>query len=172
MAIEKVNEQIDLEIEPNSAVEISGPIREGDALMLDDGSAIVNPVEDTSMEGAFNANLADLIPDDELESLAGGLISDYEYDKDARADWLKTYTDGLDLLGFKYEDRSKPFAGATGVTHPLLAETVTQFQAQAYKELLPPEGPIRTQIVGEINPEIEQQAQRVKEFMNLSLIHI
>ena len=66
MAIEKVNEEIDLEIEPNSSVEISGPIREGDALMLDDGSAIVNPMEDTSMQGAFNANLAELIPDDEL----------------------------------------------------------------------------------------------------------
>ena len=169
MAIEKVNEEIDLEIAPDSAQEISTPMMEGDAMMLGDGSAIVNPAEDTSMEGAFNANLAELIPDDELESMAGGLINDYEYDKDARADWLKTYTDGLDLLGFKYEDRSKPFAGATGVTHPLLAETVTQFQAQAYKELLPPEGPIRTQIVGEINPEIEQQSQRVKEFMNYQI---
>jgi hypothetical protein len=152
MAIEKVNEEIDLEIAPDSAQEITTPMMEGDAMMLDDGSAIVNPVEDTSLEGAFNANLAELIPDDELESLGWWSDeSDYEYDKDARGDWLKTYTDGLDLLGFKYEDRSKPFAGATGVTHPLLAETVTQFQAQAYKELLPPEGPIRTQIVGEIN---------------------
>jgi hypothetical protein len=133
MAIEKVNEEINLEIAPDSAQEITTPMMEGDAMMLDDGSAIVNPVEDTSLQGAFNANLAELIPDDELESLAGALINDYEYDKDARGDWLKTYTDGLDLLGFKYEDRSKPFAGATGVTHPLLAETVTQFQAQAYK---------------------------------------
>ena len=142
---------------------------DGDAMMLEDGSAIVNPMEDTSLEGAFNANLAELIPDDELTALANDLVSDYEYDKDARGDWLKTYTEGLDLLGFKYEVRSKPFAGATGVTHPLLAETVTQFQAQAYKELLPPEGPIRTQIVGEITPEIEQQSQRVKEFMNYQI---
>ena len=169
MAIEKVNEEINLEIAPDSAQEITTPMMEGDAMMLEDGSAIVNPVEDTSEQGAFNANLAELIPDDELESLAGGLIADYEYDKDARDDWLKTYTEGLDLLGFKYEDRSKPFAGASGVTHPLLAETVTQFQAQAYKELLPPEGPIRTQIVGEINPAIEEQAQRVKEFMNYQI---
>ena len=169
MAIEKVNEEINLEIEPNSAQEIDAPMMEGDALMLEDGSAIVNPAEDTTDQGAFNANLADLIPEDELQSLASGLMKDYEYDKDARADWLKAYTDGLDLLGFKYEDRSKPFAGASGVTHPLLAETVTQFQAQAYKELLPPEGPIRTQIVGEINPEIEQQSQRVKEFMNYQI---
>jgi hypothetical protein len=171
MAIEKVNEEIDLEIEPNSAQEIDAPVMEGDAMILDDGSAIVNPAEDTTDQGAFNANLANLIPDDELQSLAAGLMKDYEYDKDARADWLKSYTDGLDLLGFKYEDRSKPFAGASGVTHPLLAETVTQFQAQAYKELLPPEGPVRTQIVGEITPQTEEQAQRVKEFMNYQITY-
>ncbi len=171
MAIEKNNpdDQIDIKIEPDSAREIQQPLMEGDAMILDDGSAIVNPAEDTSEQGAFNANLAELITEDELESLAAGLMSDYEYDKDARADWLKSYTDGLDLLGFKYEDRSKPFAGASGVTHPLLAETVTQFQAQAYKELLPPEGPVRTQIVGEINPQVEEQAQRVKEFMNYQI---
>jgi len=170
MAIEKNNpELIDLEIEQGVEQEITSPMMDGDALMLDDGSAIVNPAEDTSMEGAFNANLAELIPDDELTALANELTSDYEYDKDARSDWLKTYTDGLDLLGFKYEDRTKPFAGATGVTHPLLAETVTQFQAQAYKELLPPEGPIRTQIVGEITPQVEEQSQRVKEFMNYQI---
>ena len=170
MAIEKNNpELIDLEIEQGSEQEITSPMMDGDAMMLEDGSAIVNPEPDTSEEGAFNANLAELIPDDELSTLANELISDYEYDKDARGDWLKTYTDGLDLLGFKYEERSKPFAGASGVTHPLLAETVTQFQAQAYKELLPPEGPIRTQIVGEITPEIEEQSQRVKEFMNYQI---
>ncbi len=169
MAIEKENELIDLEIQPNSEQEISVPGVEDNAIMLEDGSAIVNPLEDTSEQGAFNANLAELIPDDELESLASGLVGDYEYDKDARNEWLKTYTDGLDLLGFKYEDRSKPFAGATGVTHPLLAETVTQFQAQAYKELLPPEGPVRTQIVGEVTPETEEQSQRVKEYMNYQI---
>ena len=169
MAIEKENELIDLEIQPNSEQEISVPGVEDNAIMLDDGSAIVNPLEDTSEQGAFNANLAELIPDDELESLASGLVGDYEYDKDARNEWLKTYTDGLDLLGFKYEDRSRPFAGATGVTHPLLAETVTQFQAQAYKELLPPEGPVRTQIVGEVTPETEEQSQRVKEYMNYQI---
>ena len=169
MAIERENAPIDLEIEPNSAQEIDAPVMEGDAMILDDGSAIVNPAEDTTDQGAFNANLADLVPEDELQSLASGLMKDYEYDKDARADWLKTYTDGLDLLGFQYEDRSKPFAGASGVTHPLLAETVTQFQAQAYKELLPPEGPVRTQIIGEITSPVEEQAQRVKEFMNYQI---
>ena len=102
MAIEKNNpdDQIDIQIEPDSAREIQQPLMEGDAMILDDGSAIVNPAEDISEQGAFNANLAELITEDELESLASGLMSDYEYDKDARADWLKSYTDGLDLLGF------------------------------------------------------------------------
>ena len=98
MAIERENEPINLEIEPNSAQEIDAPVMDGDAMILNDGSAIVNPAEDTTDQGAFNANLADLVPEDELQSLASGLMKDYEYDKDARADWLKTYTDGLDLL--------------------------------------------------------------------------
>ena len=95
MAIEKNNpdDQIDIKIEPDSAQEIQQPLMEGDAMILGDGSAIVNPAEDTSEQGAFNANLAELIPDDELEALSSGLMSDYEYDKDARSDWLKSYTD-------------------------------------------------------------------------------
>ena len=78
MAIERENELIDLEIAPDSAQEITSPMMEGDALMMEDGSAIVNPLPDTSMEGAFNANLAELIPDDELESLSGSLVGDYK----------------------------------------------------------------------------------------------
>mgnify|MGYP003302865353 CR=1 FL=1 len=85
-------------------------------------------------------------------------------------DWEKSYTDGLDLLGFKYENRTEPFQGASGATHPVLAEAVTQFQAGAYKELLPSEGPIRTQIVGNSDPQKEAQAQRVKEYMNYELM--
>ena len=91
---------------------------EGDAMMLEDGSAIVNPAEDTTDQGAFNANLANLIPDDELQSLAGALMSDYEYDKDARSDWLKSYTDGLDLLGFK------SMLGATGPIGATIAAVI------------------------------------------------
>ena len=173
MAIEKNNptEDIELEIEAgnDSQIELPGMNMDGGALMLDDGSAIVNPAPETEDQETFYTNLSELLEDSELNNISANLTSDYEYDKDARGDWLKTYTEGLDLLGFKYEERSKPFANASGVTHPLLAETVTQFQAQAYKELLPPEGPIRTQIVGEITPEIEEQAQRVKEFMNYQI---
>jgi len=173
MAIEKNNptEDIELEIEAGneSQIELPGIEMEAGAMMLDDGSAIVNPAPETADQETFYANLAELLEDSELSDISSSLTSDYDHDKDARSDWLKTYTDGLDLLGFKYEDRTKPFANASGVTHPLLAETVTQFQAQAYKELLPPEGPVRTQIVGEITPESEAQSQRVKEFMNYQI---
>ena len=142
MAIEKVNEDINLEIEPNSEQQISLPGMENNATMMEDGSAIVNPMPDASGKGAFNANLAEMIQDDELESLSKGLVGDYEADKDARSSWLKTYSEGLDLLGFKYEDRSKPFAGATGVTHPLLAETVTQFRHRRTRNSYPRKGPL------------------------------
>jgi len=120
-------------------------------------------------EGDYFANLAEFIDQDILEKLASDLQKNFEDDKNSRSDWEKTYKDGLDLLGFKYEERSKPFAGAAGVTHPLLAEAVTQFQAQAYKELLPPGGPVRTEIMGDATPEVEQQSERVKEFMNYQI---
>ena len=96
----------------------------------------------------------------------------YESDKMSRKDWEDTYVKGLDMLGFKYEDRTQPFEGAAGVVHPLLAESVTQFQAQAYKELLPPGGPVNTEIVGEITPQVEEQAKRVKDYMNYMITHV
>jgi hypothetical protein len=120
-------------------------------------------------EGDYLANLAEFMDDDLLQKLSSDLQKNFEDDKNSRADWEKTYKDGLDLLGFKYEERSKPFAGAAGVTHPLLAEAVTQFQAQAYKELLPPGGPVRTEILGAPTMETEQQAERVKGFMNYQI---
>ena len=105
-----------------------------------------------------------------LSRISGDLLEDYKKDKESRGDWEKSYTSGLDLLGFKYDNESRPFQGASSVTHPLLAESVTQFQAQAYKELLPSDGPVRTQVVGDVTREREQQAQRVKEFMNYMLM--
>ena len=91
--------------------------------------------------------LAEMVDESDLRSIAADLMSEFESDKNSRSDWEKTYTEGLDLLGFKYDDRARPFSGASGVTHPLLAEAVTQFQAQAYKELLPAGGPVRTVVV-------------------------
>jgi len=111
-------------------------------------------------------NLADILPEDILEPIGGDMVNNYNDYKASRKDWEKSYTEGLDLLGFKYENRTEPFQGASGATHPVLAEAVTQFQAQAYKELLPSDGPVRTQVIGLKNPGTEQQAQRVKDYMN------
>jgi hypothetical protein len=121
-------------------------------------------------EGDHFANLAELLPDDILEPMASQLDGDYREYKASRSDWERAYTVGLDLLGFKYENRTEPFQGASGATHPVLAEAVTQFQALAYKELLPADGPVRTQVMGMSNPQKEQQSQRVKDFMNYQLM--
>ena len=114
----------------------------------------------------FFSNVADTIDERALKQLASDLITEYKNDKESRKEWEETYTKGLDLLGFKYTERNQPFRGASGVTHPLLAEAVTQFQAQAYKELLPSDGPVKTQIVGLNNQQVEEQSARVKDYMN------
>jgi hypothetical protein len=118
----------------------------------------------------FNANLADFVEDGELGYLSSTLYQNYQDYKSSRKDWERSYTQGLELLGFKYENRTEPFAGASGATHPVLAEAVTQFQALAYKELLPAAGPVRTQIIGVQTPEKTQQSNRVKDFMNYQLM--
>jgi hypothetical protein len=114
----------------------------------------------------FEANLADFLEDDTLGEIASDLVGSYEDDLASRQDWEETYTKGLDLLGIQDTERSTPFEGASSVTHPLIAESVTQFQAQAYKEILPSGGPVKTQIVGRHTPERLEQAQRVKDYMN------
>ena len=111
-------------------------------------------------------NLADILPDDVLDPVGNEMAQNYMDYKGSRKEWEQSYIQGLDLLGFKYENRTEPFQGASGATHPVMAEAVTQFQAQAYKELLPVNGPVRTQIIGIKNPATEQQANRVKDFMN------
>ena len=120
--------------------------------------------------GDHYANLAELLPDDVLDDLGSSLFDNYTQYKASRKDWEDGYTKGLDLLGFKYKDRTQPFQGASGATHPVLAEAVTQFQAQAYKELLPAQGPVRTQILGVSDRAKEEQSQRVKDFMNYQLM--
>ena len=124
------------------------------------------PVVEETAEDDFSKNLAEDMDERDLKDLASQLISDFKNDKETRADWEDSYTKGLDLLGFKYTVQTRPFQGASGVTHPLLAEAVTQFQAQAYKELLPADGPVRTQVIGKVDVQKEEQATRVKDFMN------
>ena len=122
--------------------------------------------EEVVGQSDFYANLAEELDETVLNKISSQLVQEYKRDKDSRRDWEDGYTNGLDLLGFKYTQPSKPFRGASGVTHPLLAEAVTQFQAQAYKELLPSDGPVKSAIVGVQNEETEDQASRVKDFMN------
>ena len=167
--------KIDIPSEEEMAEEVSvqeeqeqqkGPI---EVVPEEDGGATIDfepgAINIPGTENHFD-NLADILPEDVIEPI-GNL-------KWCRITWItnrlekigRTYKTGLDLLGFKYENRTEPFQGASGATHPVLAEAVTQFQAQAYKELLPADGPVRTQIIGVKNPQTEQQSERVKDFMN------
>ena len=120
--------------------------------------------------GDHFANLNELLPEADTSAMGNQLQSDYMEYKTSRAEWERAYIDGLSLLGFKYDQRTEPFQGASGATHPVLAEAVTQFQALAYKELLPSDGPVRTMVMGVSDPMKEQQAQRVKNFMNYQLM--
>ena len=119
-----------------------------------------------------NANLAEVLDDSILGELSSDLMGKVEDDNSSREDWEQAIAKGLTLLGINYEERTEPFMGASGVTHPLLAEAVTQFQAQAYKEMLPPGGPVKTQIIGQQNQAVEDQAQRVKDFMNYQITEV
>ena len=172
--------------ELGTSVKIEGPDQEVEVQKQEELTkqpVEITPTEDGGVELDFDPskvnvegnpnhfdNLAALLPDEILDPVGLEMYQNYTDYKASRKDWEKSYTDGLDLLGFKYENRTEPFQGASGATHPVLAEAVTQFQAGAYKELLPSEGPIRTQIVGMSDPQKEAQAQRVKEYMNYELM--
>ncbi len=145
-----------------------------------DGSALIQALMGGEPEGVevqteqydHNANLAEIIDEAVLGEISSELREMYEEDTESREDWHQAYTKGLDLLGIKYQERSQPFDGASGVTHPLIAESVTQFQAQAYKELLPAGGPVKTQVIGARTAEKESQAARVKNFMNYQVTEV
>ena len=116
------------------------------------------------------ANLNELLPEEDTDAMGSQLQQDYMEYKMSRKEWERAYIEGLSLLGFKYTNRTEPFQGASGATHPVLAEAVTQFQALAYKELLPADGPVRTMVMGKSDPQKEMQAQRVKNFMNYQIM--
>jgi len=139
----------------------------------EDGSVDINfdpSIGSVDQSNEHFANLAELLPDDVLDPLGSELFNNYTDYKTSRKDWERSYISGLDLLGFNYDDRTEPFKGASGATHPVLAEAVTQFQSLAYKELLPAGGPVRTQLIGLSSPDKEQQAVRVKEYMNYQIM--
>jgi len=178
MAIDKSNGPIQTNLIDKN-VEIVTP----EEMISDNNEALVEMTEDGGAEVDFDpsmdpgpgtanhdANLAEFIDDDELMNVSSDLIEAFDDAKASRKDWEDAYTKGLDLLGFKYENRSEPFQGASGATHPVLAESVTQFQALAYKELLPAGGPVRTQVMGKTNQQVEQQASRVRDYMNYQIM--
>ena len=146
--------------------------KEVEVMETADGGAEIsfdpNAVEPVS--SSHNQNLAELLEDAILDPLGAKLVDDYKDYRASRKDWEDCYRNGLDLLGFKYERRTEPFKGASGVTHPVLSEAVTQFQAQAYKELLPSDGPVRTQILGAQTPKKQDQSNRIKDFMNYQIM--
>ncbi len=167
----EVDPQEEIEIQEEKAVESQDPSVE--VIPNEDGSVQVDfEPGKVNIEGTPNHfdNLAELLPEDITDPIGSELVENYMDYKASRKEWEQSYTQGLDLLGFKYDNRTEPFQGASGATHPVLAEAVTQFQAGAYKELLPAEGPVRTQIVGNPDQQKEAQAQRVKDYMNYELM--
>ena len=163
-------EEIAQEVAVQESEEQKGPIEvipeEDGGVTLDFEPGAINV---PGTESHFD-NLADLLPDEVLEPIGNEMVQNYMDYKSSRKDWEQGYIQGLDLLGFKYENRTEPFQGASGATHPVMAEAVTQFQAQAYKELLPAEGPVRTQTLGVQTPQKQDQSTRVKDFMNYQIM--
>tara|TARA_A100000171_G_scaffold9387_1_gene6864 strand:- start:385 stop:2829 length:2445 start_codon:yes stop_codon:yes gene_type:complete len=157
VSFEGMAENMDIEISPE-----------------EDGGVTIDfePADQRGASDDFYVNLAEEMPERELGRIAGELLGEFDANKAGRQDWEDAYANGLELLGFNYEERTQPFRGASGVTHPLLAEAATQFQAQAFNELLPSSGPVRTAIMGSETREKQAQAQRVRHFMNFYITNV
>jgi hypothetical protein len=162
--------ELDIELAAPGTFEGNALLPEGIEIEESDDGGVIVDFDPMAMlgvdEGDFYRNLAEDLDDRELGALASELLGEFEANKASRSEWEDAYSKGLSLLGYTYEERTMPFRGATGVTHPLMAEAATQFQAQAFNELLPPSGPVRTTVIGEKTKDREAQAMRVKEFMN------
>ena len=174
MAVERQIEPSNLDIEGTGAEEIEVEIVNPEAVSIDtgDGGVIIDfegTISDEIMGGSHDENLAEVIEEGVLESMASELVGDFESDRESRRDWARAYVKGLDLLGMKIEDRSQPWQGASGVFHPVLTEAVVRFQAQAMGELFPASGPCRTKIMGKMTPEKLDQADRIQTEMNYLL---
>ena len=157
VSFEGIAENMDIEVTPE-----------------EDGGVTIDfePDDQRGQSDDFYINLAEEMPDRELGRIAGELLAEYDANKASRQDWEDAYANGLELLGFTYEERAQPFRGASGVTHPLLAEAATQFQAQAFNELLPATGPVRTAVMGAETREKQAQSQRVRQFMNYYITNV
>ena len=162
------------EDEVAEVVNLQEEVQKGPIEITEDETGATIDFDPTAVQmpdgGDHFANLNELLPEDETSTIGNQLQNDFREYKVSRAEWERAYIVGLDLLGFKYTNRTEPFQGASGATHPVLAEAVTQFQSLAYKELLPADGPVRTMTMGAPSPQKEMQAQRVKNFMNYQLM--
>tara|TARA_R100001443_G_scaffold18794_1_gene29979 strand:+ start:4952 stop:7387 length:2436 start_codon:yes stop_codon:yes gene_type:complete len=163
-AVSNSQEAVELEI-------MEQPEEETELFVQPDGSVIRGSDMPEQTPSKFGENLAEDLDERELATIATELVGLYEDDLDSRSDWFSTYTEGLDLLGINADSRSQPFVGASGVHHPILAEAVTQFQAQAYKEMLPAGGPVDTEVLGMTDNAKLEKANRVKNFMNYQITY-
>jgi hypothetical protein len=159
-AMDQASPQIEIEIEDPESVTIG----------MGDMEIEIEP--DAESEDDFNANLAEYIGEDVLQSLAEELISDYDEDVASRKDWMQTYVDGLELLGMKIEERTEPWEGACGVFHPMLSEALVKFQSETMMATFPAAGPVKTQIIGKETPAKKESAQRVQDDMNYQLTDV
>jgi hypothetical protein len=175
MAVEKPLVPSDLEVETNPTeeeltIEVINP--EAVSMETEDGGVIIDfegGLSEQLIGQDHDSNLAESIDEADLEAMASELVSDFESDRESRADWARAYVKGLDLLGMKIEERQQPWAGASGVFHPVLTEAVVRFQAQAMGELFPASGPVKSKIMGKLTPEKFDQAERVQNEMNYLL---
>lgn len=173
MAIEKGLYAAPQGMEEQEAPELEIEIVDPEMVRLDDGSVEITIIPDNEQsETDFDANLAEFMDDREMSSLAADLIEAYENDLQSRKDWEDTYTEGIKLLGLKYEERTEPWEGACGVHHPMIAEAAVRFQAEAIMETFPASGPVRTKIIGEITREKQDAAERVLDDMNYQLTEV
>ena len=152
------------EIEKAIEEEVTTPDSEEVDVEIEGEKSEVEEVIDLTEQ--FYSNLAEEMSDDVLQRISNQLLDDYKKDRVSRKDWETSYTNNLDLLGIKHTEMTRPFKGSASVTHPLLSEAVTSFQAQAYKELLPSSGPVKTRVLGVEDEQKMNQAQRVQDFMN------
>ena len=160
-----------IEQEPDSvSIAIENP--DSVAINTEDGGMIIDfDPQDDMPASEFGSNLVEFLDDNVLELISSELLSAYNMDKDSRKEWEESYTKGLDQLGLKIEERTQPWNGACGVFHPMLSEAVIRFQSQAISEIFPPQGPVKTKIVGKITDDKEKQSMRVQDYMNYLLTY-
>ena len=167
-APEGITDVEDLGGMPEIEIEIEDP--ESVTIGMDGLEVELKPAKPSAED--FDANLADFMEDEDLQSLGEDLIGDIEKDLNDRKDWMQTYVEGLKLLGLKYEERTEPWEGACGVFHPMLTESVVRFQSEGIMETFPSAGPVKTQVLGKDTPEKMEASARVSEDMNYQLTEV